>query len=77
MDARENHKYEKWCHDNGIKIYPIPVSNGGLYKIALDTKGNVVQGKQTYKDSPLKGEVSVWDKIRMLYKEIFEKNNKE
>ncbi|MGQ2982094.1 hypothetical protein [Flavobacterium sp.] len=76
MEAKEAHKYASWCNANFIKLFPVPTSSPGIYKIAMEKKGIVTQGQQYFRDKPLKNELSVWDKIREIYKEIYEKNNK-
>jgi hypothetical protein len=76
MNTREAQKYASWCNANHIKLFPIPTGREGIYKIAMEKNGNVLQGKDFWKDKPDAGQLSVWDKIRMVYKEIYEKNNK-
>ena len=78
MDAKESHKYASWCHANGITFFPVPTGKGGgTYIIAMNKNGNVKQGELIFKDKAEAGELSVWDKIRQLYKDIFDKNNTE
>lgn len=76
MNIKEATTYASWCNSQGITIFPVPTSNVGIYKIAINTRGKVEQGQQYYRNEPLQGQVSIWDKIRQLYKEIFDKNNK-
>ncbi|QEE49657.1 hypothetical protein FUA48_08685 [Flavobacterium alkalisoli] len=77
MDAKEFHKYAKWCNDNFVFIYPVPLTavNSGNYKIEVCNRGKVKKGDGVYRDKPIKDEVSVWDKIRQLYQEIYNRNN--
>ncbi|MEE1897103.1 hypothetical protein V1389_02070 [Flavobacterium rakeshii] len=77
MEPNEFHKYAKWCNDNHVTIYPVPVSavNSGMYKIEVCNKGRKKLGEGTYRDKPLKGEVSIYDKIRQLYRDFYNKNN--
>lgn len=77
MDAKEAHKYVKWCNDNFIFIYPVPTAkyHNGQYKIAMMKRGKEKLGEQIFKDIPDEGEISVWNKIRCLYKEVFDKNH--
>ena len=77
MTAKEKHFYAKWCNDNGITIFPVPmVNSGGIYKIAVSKNGEVKQGDQLYKDTPEKG-IPAWsDKVWELYKIFYDKNNK-
>nr|WP_322624454.1 hypothetical protein [uncultured Flavobacterium sp.] len=70
--------YEPWCNERGILIYPVPITAtaNGVYHICIEVAGKVTKGQFTYRDKPMKGEPSVWDKIRQLYKETYEKNFK-
>lgn len=77
MDAKEFYKYSSWCFANNVKIYPVPVSNAGIYRIAVATGNRETIGEGTYKDKPMKDHPGVWDKIRELYKQIYEKNHRE
>lgn len=67
----ESHiKAKKWCWDNGIKIYPLPiVSNGSILKIIVNKNGNETLGEQKYDQN------QVYEKIKELYSSIYEKNN--
>ncbi|MDO5609094.1 MAG: hypothetical protein Q4G08_11635, partial [Capnocytophaga sp.] len=64
----EIHVIRRWCWDNGISIYPIPViPNGKILKIAVNINGNEKIGTQTYDNK------NVYDKINELYRQIYER----
>ena len=67
----------KWCTENGIRIYPVPVStaNTGNYHIVVERNGKASIGKLIFKNEPTKEQPSVWQQIRTLYKMIYEKES--
>lgn len=70
MDAKEFHKYFSWCVGNGITIYPRPiVPNGSVLKIVVNSNGTEKVGEEKFTDN------KIYDKIRELYKLIFNKHN--
>jgi hypothetical protein len=73
-----HYQHAKWCHDNGIFIYPVPVSatSKGTYFIVVQEGNKHDQGKLIFKDEPDKNEPSVWEQIRTLYRMIYERKNK-
>ncbi|MEO4005809.1 hypothetical protein [Flavobacterium sp. CAU 1735] len=75
MENTEFNIYLKWCLDNDIKIYPIPTVVPGHYRLIISTRGIEKMGDNIYRDKPLKDEPSVWEKIRLLYRDIYKKNN--
>lgn len=77
MKPKELYKYTSWCLANNVKIYPIPVSNSGVYRIAVENNGEVKIGETTYTDKRANDHPAVWDKITELYKQIYEKNHRE
>ncbi len=62
----------KYCWDNDIKIYPVPIQ--GLKgqrpdcKIEIDYQGKKRQGQETYKQDG-----NLYDKITQLYNAYYEK----
>ena len=77
MDHKEAAVYFKWCNDNGILIYPVPIyENGHSYKICVERKGVASVGKITFENKGTKEQKSVWDQIRELYKIIYNRENK-
>lgn len=73
MDNKESHMYMSWCNHYGIKIYPVPQNNLGIYKIQIDRNGKKSTGKLEFSNKPKQNENSIWDQIRELYKIIYEK----
>ena len=67
----------KWCTENGIRIYPVPVSENytGNYNIVVERNGKASKGSLIFKNEPTKEEPSVWQQIRTLYKMIYEKES--
>lgn len=51
MDA-EYQKHFKWCTENGIRIYPVPISSGKTdnYNIVVETKGKASKGAKVFND---------------------------
>lgn len=63
----------KYCWDNDIKIYPVPVPRSGgnkrpNCKIEIDYKGSKRQGTEIYKQ-----DTKLYDKITQLYEVYYEK----
>lgn len=76
MEAKEAHRYQKWCNDNGTRIYPIPLyDKSNSYKICVERRLKSNTGTLVFEDNPKGNEPSVWDKIRELYKIIYEREN--
>jgi len=75
MEPAEFHKYAKWCNDQSVTIYPVP-HHGGGYKVTVCRNGAEKPGKLVFYDVAPKGGISVWDKIRELYKLIYDKEYK-
>jgi len=75
MNPNEFHKYFRWCNDRGVRIYPVLHKSGG-YKISVERNGVEKPGKLVFYDVAPKGGISVWDKIRELYKLIYDKEYK-
>ena len=69
----------KWCNDNGIIIYPVPVSaySKESYYIVVERNGKPKKGERIFKNEPYKDDPSVWDQVRTLYRMIYEKSNKQ
>lgn len=67
----------KWCTENGIRIYPVPISeaNTGNYHIVVERNGKASKGKLIFKNEPTKDQPCVWQQIRTLYKMIYEKES--
>jgi hypothetical protein len=44
----------KWCTENGIRIYPVPVSNNytGNYNIVVETNGTASKGNMIFNEKP-------------------------
>lgn len=77
---KQQHFFQKWCNDNGILIYPIPLEIRGEYNICVERKGKAEKGEQIFKnepqifkEDPSKNKLSVWDQIKLLYKIIYER----
>ena len=76
MEAKEAHQYQKWCNDNGTRIYPIPLYDKSTsYKICVERNLEANTGKLIFEDNPKGNEPSVWDQIKELYKIIYEREN--
>jgi hypothetical protein len=45
----------KWCTENGIRIYPIPVSaaNTGNFHIVVERDGEASKGKLIFNEKPI------------------------
>lgn len=76
--------HSKYCWEKEIFIYPVPiVSTGNICKIAIKTKGVEKIGETKFVAKKIKVGKSefkhihfeLWDKIRELYKTIYEKKN--
>ena len=76
MEPREAHKYQKWCNDNGILIYPICTNSQDSYYIAVEREGKATKGDRIFENNPKPPAVNVWDQIRLLYKIIYEREFK-
>lgn len=71
MSPQDFYKYFSYAESVGVRIYPIPiVSDGSILKIAINNRGNEKIGTEKYKNK------DVYDKIKQLYKTVYEKNNK-
>lgn len=74
MEIKQSQYYQKWCNDNEILIYPIPLyENGHSYTICVEKKGIARAGKVVFENKGTKEKRSVWDQIRELYKLIYER----
>lgn len=77
MDIKEAHRYQKWCNDNEILIYPIPVyDKSESYKICVERNGVSSVGQLIFENQPKGKSNSIWDQIRELYKIIYQRENK-
>lgn len=72
IEPKQHAIHFKYCVDRNIRIYPAPVKTGQL-KIVVETDGVQKIGEKIYLEPPEKGQISVWDKIRELYKQIYER----
>lgn len=74
---KEYEKHFKWCTDNGIRIYPTPVSsaNTGDYNIIVERNGIGSRGNMIFQDKPTNKNPSVWEQMRTLYRLIYEKES--
>ena len=45
----------KWCTENGIRIYPVPISeaNTGNYHIVVERNGKASKGKLIFNEKPI------------------------
>jgi len=78
MESKDAHRFQKWCNDNKILIFPIPLyDKSENYKICVERNGAGSVGKMIFENQPKGKEKSVWDQIRELYKIIYERENKE
>jgi len=78
MDPKQAYLYSKWCHDNAIRIYPVPTTpSGGTYTICVERDGICSIGKIIFEDKATKFQKSVWEQINELYKLIYQRENKE
>ena len=76
METKDAHRYQKWCNDNGVRIYPVPLyDKSSSYKICVERNMEASTGKLIFEDKPKVGQVSVWDQIRILYKIIYKRDN--
>ena len=70
MNPKDYHKYFSWCTSNGITIYPKPLTpSGSILKIVVNNKGTEKIGEEKYTND------TIYDKIKDLYKQIFNKHN--
>ena len=70
MEAKEYLKYQSYCNNIGIKIYPVPYSSNH-YKIAVSTNAEEIIGEKKYKKFPDPKEENWSNVIRETYKEIY------
>ena len=45
----------KWCTENGIRIYPVPVSDHftGNYNIVVERNGKASKGNMVFNENPI------------------------
>ena len=72
--------HTKWCWENDITIYPKPITtNGNVCKIVVSIKGIEKVGEEKYVAKQVSKSkythIELWDKIRELYKILYEKKN--
>lgn len=73
MTATDYFISAKWCHENGIFIYPI-VYSFSKYKLEVNTKGKKKIGEKTYAKDP-KGADEKWGEvIKELYQKYYNLN---
>jgi hypothetical protein len=76
MESREFCQYFKWCVENGIKIFPIPLHDKSEnYKICVERNGAGSVGQRVFENQPKGKDNSVWEQIRELYKIIYKRDN--
>lgn len=69
------HKKIKWCHNNGITIYPVPVENSkGVRnpKCYITVNNN---GEEKKKDYIYTQNEKMYVEIERIYSKIYDKNN--
>lgn len=65
-----NFKAMSWCWENGVKIFPHPITqNGSVLQIVISKNENEKLGEQRYTPQ------TVYKKINELYTSIYNKNN--
>lgn len=62
------HACMSWCHNNGIKIYPIPDKNGE-YSLEINNNGTIIRSPKKY--SKTEWVSKTWE----LYCHYFDHNN--
>ena len=72
IDSKQDAIHFKYCVDRNIRIYPQPIRPGEM-KIVVETNGVPKIGTMIFLDKPPTGQISVWDKIRELYKTIYDR----
>jgi hypothetical protein len=75
-EPREYQKYQSWCNDFGIVIYP-KVFSTQKYKIIVCIREKETIGEKTYPKDPKPNEENWGDAIRKLYKSYYELNFKD
>lgn len=77
IDYKEHQLYMSWCINNGIIIYPEPISNIE-YKLIVEYKnGKKIVSKKNYKINPKKNDEFWYNVIYDLYKILFLKYNRQ
>ncbi len=65
-----NFKAMRWCWENGIKVYPHPMTkDGGVLKIIISDNGNEKLGEKKYNKE------TVYSKINEIYSTLYNRNN--
>lgn len=91
-DPRNFYFQMKVCFEKGITIYPKPAGQNKAYRIVINRSGREKVGHEIYKDKAYdkisvdksSGHIkkimqhipSVWDKILIIYDDIYQKNFK-
>ena len=75
-EPREYQKYQSWCMDFGIVIYP-KVFSRYQYKIIVCTNGIEQIGNKIFNSEPKPNEENWGTVIRKLYKDYYKLNFKE
>jgi len=71
IDYKEHQLYMGWCINNGIKIYPEPISNIEYRLIVEYRNGKKTVSKKNYKTNPKKNDEIWYNVIYDLYKILF------
>lgn len=74
MEAKQYAKYQSYCNEIGITIYPVPYSSGH-YKIAVSTLNNEKIGQKIFKKFPGPKDENWSDAVRKAYEIIYNKHN--
>lgn len=90
MDPRDFYIQQKVCWERGITVYPKPTNKRRHYRIVICRNGREKVGEEIYTDKAYEKIVidkssgvikknvqlipSVWDKMLMIYDDIYKKN---
>jgi len=73
MTATEYFVSAKWCHENGIFIYPT-VFSFTKYKLVINTNGKEKKGEKIYSQFPTGKEENWGEVIKELYQKYYNLN---
>lgn len=72
-NIKKAHRFQKWCNDREIFIFPIPTTVRHEYNICVERNGKQSKGSMIFKNVSDSDVPNVWNQIRTLYQLIYEK----